>query len=316
MKGCIRFTACVVLAFTAALAQAQQQMLVTSFSSNSVSRFDLTTGAFLGTLDLSANLSGPLCTRLGPDGRLYVASEGTGTIERFDASTGAHLGTFIAPGSGGLTTPSGVTWGPDGHLYVSSFTGNSVLKYDGVTGAFMSTFIASGIGGINGADNGTHFGPDNNLYIPSYNNNRILRKSASGGFVTTFVSTISRPRVLEFRAGSAYVTAEGSDSVMKYDLATGASQGAFVAAGSGGLDAPTGMVFAPDGSLYVSSVTNDNVLRYDATTGAFVNTFIPAGAGGIDGPVFLTIIPAPGAVLVLAMGVLGLNRRARTQKRS
>jgi DNA-binding beta-propeller fold protein YncE len=175
----------------------------------------------------------------------------------------------------------------------------------------MSTFIVSGTGTLSGADNGTLFGPDNNLYIPSYNNNRILRKSAAGGFVTTFVSTISRPRVLEFRAGSAYVTAEGSDSVMKYDLATGASQGAFIAAGSGGLDAPVGMVFGPDGSLYVSSVSNDNVLRYDAATGAFVNTFIPAGAGGIDGPVFLTIIPAPGAALMLATGALVLTRRRR-----
>jgi len=311
MKTLICSVASLALAVMTTAASASLEMLVTSFSSNRVSRFDLSTGAFLGTLDLGANLSGPLCTRLGPDGRLYVASEGAGTIERFDPTTGAHLGTFVTSGSGGLTTPSGVTWGPDGHLYVSSFTGNSVLKYHGTTGAFMSTFIASGIGSVNGADNGTIFGPDNNIYIPSYNNNRILRKSAAGGFVTTFVSTISRPRVLEFRAGSVYVTAEGSDSIMKYDLATGASQGAFVTAGSGGLDAPTGMTFGPDGFLYVSSVTNDTVLRYNATTGAFVDNFITSGTGGIDGPVFLTIIPTPSATLILAVGALATTRRRR-----
>jgi DNA-binding beta-propeller fold protein YncE len=285
---------------------AQPQMLVTSFSSNRVSRFDLATGAFLGTLDLSANLSGPLCTRLGPDGRLYVASEGTGTIERFDPFTGTHIDTFVT----GLNTPSGITWGADRHLYIPSFAGSSVLKFNGLTGEAMGTHIASGTGALSGADNGTIFGPDGALYIPSYNNNRILRKQGTG-FVTTFVASISRPRVLEFRAGSLYVTAEGSDTVMKYDAATGASQGAFVAAGAGGLDVPVGMAFGPDGYLYVSSVANDHVLRYDATTGAYAGEFLAPGAGGMDGPVFLTIIPTPGAGLVLGAGVMiaGVRRR-------
>ena len=76
-----------------------------------------------------------------------------------------------------------------------------------------------------------------------------------------------------------------TDEVLRYDGSTGAFLGAFVSAGSGGLDDPTGLAFGPDGNLYVGSFFDrvDQVLRYDGATGAFLDAFVSAGSGGVDG---------------------------------
>jgi len=76
------------------------------------------------------------------------------------------------------------------------------------------------------------------------------------------------------------VSSTETDSVLRYDATTGAFRGAFVAAGSGGLDQPRGIARGPDGALYVASFFTDEVLRYDGTTGAFVDDFVAAGSGG------------------------------------
>ena len=59
------------------------------------------------------------------------------------------------------------------------------------------------------------------------------------------------------------VTSWNTNSVLRYDGATGALVGTFVASGSGGLNRPHSATFGPDGNLYVTSFANDRVLRYD-----------------------------------------------------
>jgi streptogramin lyase len=77
------------------------------------------------------------------------------------------------------------------------------------------------------------------------------------------------------------VSSNASSTVERFDL-QGASLGAFVPAGSGGLLSPDGMVFGPDGNLYLCSERTSAVLRYDGKTGAFLGTFVPSGSGGLD----------------------------------
>jgi hypothetical protein len=127
-------------------------LLVSSFFTDQVLRYDGATGAFLNAFVAagSGGLSGPARLIFGPDGHLYVSSIDTAQVLRYNGATGAFLDTFVAAGSGGLNAPLGLAFGPDGHLYVSSFFTAQVLRYDGVTGAFLDAFVAAGSGGLAG----------------------------------------------------------------------------------------------------------------------------------------------------------------------
>jgi len=80
--------------------------------------------------------------------------------------------------------------------------------------------------------------------------------------------------------GQLLVTSRNGDAVLRYDLASGASQGVFAA--GGGLDNPVGLTFGPDGNLYVASALSKEVLRFDGASGALLGSF--ASGGGLDDP--------------------------------
>ena len=64
--------------------------------------------------------------------------------------------------------------------------------------------------------------------------------------------------------------------------------GEFVPAGSGGLSAPIGFVFGPEGNLYVSEYASGRILRFKGpfkdNPGEFMGEFVPAGSGGLSHP--------------------------------
>ncbi|MBL8760627.1 MAG: hypothetical protein JNL50_04925 [Phycisphaerae bacterium] len=277
------------------------ELLVCNFNSDSVTRYDLATGDYLGTLDPAANIDGPLCARLGPDGFLYVASEGNNKVVRYNPNTWTYKDTFIS--GNGLTQPTGLTWDKNGDLLISSFDADSILKFDGTTGAPKGTLVTPAQGTLNGPDNGTIVGPDGALWVPSFWNNRVIRYNADSGATLGQFASVGRPRVMEFRDNSMFITSETNNSVRKYDINTGQYLGNFVASGSGGLTTPIGMAFTPD-ILYVTS-SNNKVLKYDAASGAFLGQFT---GDHLDLPTFVTVVPSPAAALVL---LAPLARRRR-----
>src|SRR5262249_9495243 len=99
-----------------------------------------------------------------------------------------------------------------------------------------------------------------------------------------------------------YVTSLLDHSVQRYDGATGAPLGQFVASGSGGLQHAVGPTLGPDGNLYVTSAGAfsggvDTIMRFNGRTGAPMPSpgnsgavFVAAGSGGLlntwGGPLF------------------------------
>jgi VCBS repeat-containing protein len=75
----------------------------------------------------------------------------------------------------------------------------------------------------------------------------------------------------------------GTDSILRYDGASGTYLDEFVAPGSGGLEKPNDLVFDANGDLLVLSAPNDKVIRYSGSDGSF-DTVLIDGTGGLDRP--------------------------------
>jgi DNA-binding beta-propeller fold protein YncE len=182
-------------------------------------------------------------------------------VLRYNEANGAFVDTFVPRSSGGLIQPYAVLYGPHDHnLYVTSgqFGGpghlNAVLRYDGTTGAFLGQFVDST---HLTSPRGIIFGPDGNLYVSDgtgdtdgsgINDGRIVRyNGVTGSFIDEFVPIsgnggMSHPAGLVFGPSvgnpnklDLYVTnAFSNNSVLRFDGATGAFRGEFVASGSVG----------------------------------------------------------------------------------
>jgi hypothetical protein len=194
---------------------------------------------------------------------------GRNAILRVDHATQA-VSTFV-PGTanGGLDGAKGLTFGSDGNLYVASAFTNQVLRYNGTTGAFINAFVTAGSAGLT-STSGVLFGPDRN-----------------GDSVRDL-----------------YVGSNESDEVLLFDGVNGAPLGAFVVAGSRGLDGPHDMLFGPDGNLYVVSSVNtvnrdliEQVFRFDGTTGTFLDVPVAVGSG-LGGPGAFITFDHQGELLV------------------
>ncbi|MBA4374081.1 MAG: hypothetical protein C0402_14615 [Thermodesulfovibrio sp.] len=264
-----------------------------------------TTGAFGGVFVAagSGGLSRPLGMTYGPDGKLYVSSYDNDRVIRYNGKTGAVIGDFVAAGSGGLDGPLNLTFGPDGNLYVISYNNNKLLRYNGTTGAFIDEFVPQDgtlLGPIDLA-----FSPGGDLYVSSsgslgsgllysivstYNgaNGTFLGSLDIGCLVNPDTGCLDGPQGLVFGPdGDLYISSYYKSSVVRYDLNTSATLGAFAS----GISLPAGLVFGPDNNLYVSVYGADKVSRFNGATGAYIDDFVVAGSGGLNLPTFLTFTP-------------------------
>ena len=303
----------VVSLIGASVQEAQAELLVSD--SDSVLRYDQTTGAFLGVLvpSGSGGVDNAQGLAFGPDGNLYVASFGSQNILRYDGVTGAFIDAFVHSGSGGLGAPNDVAFGQDGNLYVADafFGTNSILRYDGNTGEFIDVFATGG--GIQQALE-IAFGPDGNLFVGNSNSTNVLRyhgdtgvphpaagqggaifvPGKQGGFNTTIAFDTY---------GVLYVGSGASPDILRYDGTTGAFLGTFVPNGATGK-----FSFGPDGNLYVLNYLGQSVSRYNGTTGAFIDTLVAPGSGGLGRPSGLVFKPSLGNNVVMEAETMFLSQ--------
>ncbi|QDT51611.1 Calx-beta domain protein [Symmachiella dynata] len=269
-------------------------LLVANGATNSILRYDATTGAFIDEYFTGA--AGDMI--IGPDGDFYVANVATDSILRYDGATGALLGTFAS--GGGLNDPRGLVFGPDGNLYVTSNQTDSVLRYNGTTGAFIDQFVLPNTEDL-GNPVGLAFGADGNLYVSNHGRggsrgpyNVLVFNGTTGAYIKELFGDgaggLDEPTGLAFGPdGNLYLIDEPDDEILRYNGTTGAFLGSF--ASGGGLDAPTDFTFGPDGNLYVSSASGA-ILKYDGTTGDFLGTM--SSGGGLVDPLGLLFVASAG----------------------
>jgi sugar lactone lactonase YvrE len=305
------------------LPAAHASMLVSSFSNDTILRYNAGTGAFEGVFvpPGSGGLDGPWGLTLGPGGGLYVSSSYSGEVLRFDGVTGSFLGSFVSAHSGGLQFPVGLTFGPDGNLYVTdgALYRDQVFRYDGNTGAFIGLFVDSyALGGAYGLT----FGADGNLYVGSRDGNAVRLYDGTTGAPLGDFASVYQPRGVTFGPdGHLYVTS-GVDVIQRCDAAGVCVD--FVSPPAGNLNGLSlGLAFGPDGNLYVTSDGNHKVARFDGATGAYIDDFVPSGSGGLLGPESIVFqpVPEPGTLAFLAVGmgviaVLSSRRPSGRRQRS
>ncbi len=258
-------------------------LVVASYDNQSILRYNESTGAFVDQIDPKnqANLFEPVGMVFGRNGNLYVSDRqfiskpgNPPVVLQYNGTTGAFQSDFASQNIG---SPRGILFGPDGDLYAADggvgSNGNATIdRFDGRTGAFLNYFVSAGSGGI--AHPGFMvFGPDGNLYVGDVHAGQILRY---------------------FGPNSANPGAP--------DPVPGQTGAIFVPPAVGGLDAPQGITFGPDGNLYVASgnwFTSSNgsaysgdfppgaVLKFEGPAGpnpgVFLGTFIQGGAPGSGG---------------------------------
>ena len=278
----IAFLICLCALPVVAQTLCPSRLFVSGYAST-VHVYDACTGAFQRTLDARTRITGAQAVKVGPDGNIYVVSEGTQRILKYNRDTLDFMGEF-ALATGG---PTGIAFDSLGRMYVGRYDTSSVGRFD-VSGNFIDEAIPPNAK-LFGPDNGMTFGPDGKLYIPGYDSNNVARfDPATSELIEVIPSATqgvrgSRGLKLAKDNQNLWFTAELSGQLFKYNIATRA-----LTLVTSGLIRPTGIDYAPDGMLLV--VSGSAVIKIDPATGAKLGTFIAVGSGGLSLPTYVAVI--------------------------
>ena len=273
----------------------------------------------LGSADgtgIAANFDRPWGLAIDAVGNIYVADAGGSKIRKITpsgvvttvAGTGAK-GSIDGPAlSATFNNPSGVAVDAAGNLYVVDSDNNKIRKIS--TGGVVSTFAGSGqVSSLDG--NGTAAGfyvphgiaINNNtgfLYVADGNNR--IRMISPNADVTTFAgfnsgnndgagtsASFYLPISIAIDGpGNLYVTDNSNNEIRKVDVAgyvntivgNGTPGSADGIGKNASINAPIGIVLAPDGNLYVTQGPDNKIRRI---TPAFVVTTLQlAGTSGTN----------------------------------
>ncbi len=111
-----------------------------------------------------------------------------------------------------LGSPTGMVTDKNGNLYVAGFSDNAIVKIspDGNRRLFVKDARLNGPIGLEIDTSG-------NIYVANYNANNVLKVSTTG-VVSVLISDIPKPYCLHIDGSLLFISAQGSNSVVRYKL--------------------------------------------------------------------------------------------------
>lgn len=111
-----------------------------------------------------------------------------------------------------LNAPAGIAVDSEGNMYVASYGDNAIVKIDKNKNKknFVKDYLLEGPVGI-------AIDAYDNLYVANYDADNIL-KITKGGNVSIFMKNISKPYFLYIKNDILYISEQGNDVVVKYNL--------------------------------------------------------------------------------------------------
>jgi DNA-binding beta-propeller fold protein YncE len=285
------------------------QLYVSQSTTNTVGKYDATTGAPINA-NFIAGLSRPLGLALSADGTaLFVANNSNDTVGKYSATTGAAINAnFITFLSAPLSSaPLGLALSGNGTaLFVEnanptpipSFT---VGEYNAITGAPINANLIRGLGGSTelalSGDGAALFVPSTSLFtgttIGEYN--ATTGAAINTNFITGLLNAIGL--TLSGDGTALLVANNSSGTIGKYNATTGAAINTnFIT----GLNGPLGLAVSGN-NLFVGGIFMPNGLpipgtgavgKYDATMGVAVSANFITGLN--DSPLLaIAATPTP-----------------------
>jgi DNA-binding beta-propeller fold protein YncE len=283
-----------LLLFSFMITGAHADLYVSAARANSVMRFD-EDGTFLGNFVQpgAGELGDPQGIAFGPNGNLFVASNGSDNVLEFDGSNGEFVRVFASRDD--WAWPAEINF-RDGLLYVSDFRGGgTVTRFDAFTGDFVDVFISN----LGGPD-GQAWDDKGNIYISQFGPSRVsLHDGENGAFIENFIRSnaggLNGPLDNLFLPdGTFLVSSFNSNRVKHYD-----AEGVFLE-DIAILGGPQGLEIGPDGQLYAGSFINGVINRYDINSFEFLGTAADTMGMSTTNNFTFDVVPEPG------LGMLGI----------
>ncbi len=138
-------------------------------------------------------------------------SEQANNIERAKVSTSAANKRILIDK---FNSPAGMVVDSEGNMYVASYSDNAIIKVDKnkTKTNFIKDYLLEGPVGL-------AIDKYDNIYVANYDANNVL-KVTKGGSVSIFMDKVSNPYFLYIKDDILYISEQGNDAVMTYNLSS------------------------------------------------------------------------------------------------
>lgn len=274
-------------------------VLVSNYSGDSITEYDLATGNYLGVFATTA--AHPYTMTYDNNGFVYVGFNDK-SIHKYNLG-GADLGSIATMGSSdNMLSYHG------GFLYESGYS-NGVVRKLGLDGTDFGTFATLDNNGLQGMV----WDSTGNLLVNDYNGlnyGGTIRKVAPDGtvlgqFATLGGSGYTPLGITVDASGNIYASDWAQQNIRKFN-SSGADVTTF-AVGKG----VYAVVMGTNNTLLATSSGDNAILKY-GTDGSYLGIF---ASTGISGATSIIMVPEPGINALLTTGALALSVWRRTRRK-